>query len=716
MTLRKKQETVRPYQTMRRTTCGNCPAGCGLKVFLNNGRIVDIFGDEEHPVNKGSLCPKGMLSYFQLDHPGRLTCPQIREHRDQPFRNVTWEEALGFIAGRLGPAKGKTAIDSLYIFGSETDPFEYLAGGAWWAGLAGSNHTPERFFPTPFGTGGALARVFGLPGRGLQMNSPRDWCASRCILLYATDPAASDPITFGPILDAHDRGATLLSIEAKGSISASKADLALRVKPGTEAIALAAVLHLLLKREAWDRDFLEHYTSGFAAWRAALERVSPEEAAAECWVELAGFEKMADLLAVRRPVQVVAGDWSSRRRLTDQDLALCGALVCLTGSIGVPGGGLNLLAVSPFFWETNQPALQLETLPAGTAGHLPSLICHGNPLGRLSGGTGFNTGGTERFVVQLTSYANETSKYAQVILPMSYWLEYEGLEVAGNGRSIQWRNKVIEAPGQCRTPLDFWTDLAACAGLVEVLPWAGRDGRPDRRLAADYFLNRNPLTRMATVERLDPETNPPGGLLWPCTEEADLVFEDSRLIKGNVRGKNILFQYRHSYPTTQKRFPNAEDLVVFPPFNLDQAAGTAQESFEVAPLFLITGVLVDYVESLGFGVSDRQQAAPRAMIKIHPLLGKFLSVATGELITLANRYGRFTGPAWLSDEMDPRVVWCPEGLTDPSPGSVSGPRALFPVPEAGLPEWAFTRVTAYRSDRPGESSGVLPAFLTGLGR
>ena len=726
MTLRKKQETVRPYDSMRRTTCANCPAGCGLKVFLKDDVIVDIFGDEEHPVNKGSLCPKGMLSYFQLNHPSRLTCARIRENTDQPFRNATWEDALCFIAGRMGLSEGNNPADSLYIFGAETDPFEYLAGAEWFAGLAGSTHTPERFFPFPMGGNGSPARMFGLPGRGLQMNPPRDWCASRCILLYATDPAASDPISFGPIMDAHDRGAILLSIEAKGSVSSSKADLALRVKPGTESKVLAAVLHLVMKLEACDWEFLERYTTGFPAWRALLEHISPEEVSAECWVELAQMEKMAELLAVHRPVQVVAGDWSSRRRLTDDDLSLCGALVCLTGSVGVPGGGLNLLGVSPFLGEpgsslsTAEPprsSLRLEPLLSGASGNLRNMICHGDPLGRLSGGDGFQATLAERFIVQLSSFANKTSNFANVILPMNYWLEYEGLEAVGNGRSIQWRNKVIDGPGQCRTPLDFWTDLASTLRLVDVLPWANMDGSLDRRTAADHFMHQNPLTRMASVELLDPETNPPGGLLWPCTEEADLGFEDSRLVKGNVRGRNILFQYRHNYPTTGKRFPNANDLVVFPLLDQgDHSTHTSRESFEEAPLFMITGVLVDYVENLGFLVSDKKNEAPRGMIKIHPQLGKVLGVATGDNITLANRHGHLTGPAWLSDEVDPRVVWCAEGLTDPSPGSVGGPRALFPVPAENSPEGAFTRVTAYRDEQRGESRQALLAFLSRLHR
>ena len=98
MGLSKKQDTFREYTQIRRTTCRNCPTGCGLKVFLCHDSIVDIFGDELHPINKGALCPKALLGYSHLNHPHRIVHPLIRNNINEPFQTVTWDDALSFMA------------------------------------------------------------------------------------------------------------------------------------------------------------------------------------------------------------------------------------------------------------------------------------------------------------------------------------------------------------------------------------------------------------------------------------------------------------------------------------------------------------------------------------------------------------------------------------------------------------------------------------------
>ena len=66
--LAKKQQTIRPFDAIKYGICANCPAGCGVKAFMNGTTPVDFFGDEEHPLNKGSLCPKGFVLYVAHDH------------------------------------------------------------------------------------------------------------------------------------------------------------------------------------------------------------------------------------------------------------------------------------------------------------------------------------------------------------------------------------------------------------------------------------------------------------------------------------------------------------------------------------------------------------------------------------------------------------------------------------------------------------------------
>lgn len=710
---RKKQETLHRFDSMRRTTCVGCPSGCGIKVFLEEGRIVEIFGDEEHPTNKGSLCPKGMLTHFHLANPNRVTEPRLRESISEPFRKATWDEAIAFVSEKLAKIASTNGTDSIYIHGLETDPPDFLAGATWFAGLLGTPNIPERFFPRPFTAEGEIKKMFGIPASMLLMNAPRDWCHSRCILVYGSDPAASDPMTFGPIIDARDRGSTVLVIDSRKTVTASKASFSIRVKPGSESIALKGILHVLLEKGLIDEEFLQESTEGFDRFKSELQGFTPQAVARSCWVTSEDIEHMADLIGRVKPVQVLAGDWNSRRSLSDEDLVLCSALVLARGSVGVPGGGVNLLSASPFLRqtllkgnedspETSQEqrfSINLENLLLDQKGKIGALISRGNPYARLSGGGITKAAFSEiPLVVHLSSYPNETLNHAHVSFPMSSWLEHSGLVAANNGRAIQWHHKVVEQPGECRSPLEFWTDLARAIIPEEECPWRDEEGNADANKAGAFFLSKNPLTEAISVEELDPETQPPGGILWPCVDSADLEFEDSRFIKGNVRGRNILFQTRDSFPSGEGRFPTSSGKVIFsmsyPGQKNDQSVGTKSRY----PLMLTTGVLVDTIGDYGYFVTDRRPGADAAIIKIHPRLGKLIGVSAGEKLTVESSEGALTAPAWLSDDVDPRSIWCPEDIDPCQPFfEFESPKALFGVPSIDSGSRKFAMVTVYKT-------------------
>lgn len=720
--MRKKQETIHDYDIMRRTTCGNCPTGCGMKIFLKQGRIVDIWGDEEHPINKGSLCPKGLLAAWHLSNPKRTVYPLLRESLNQSFQRTSWDHAVSFIAEKLGKIALNYGRESIVICGDDSCPFGYMAAGTLFARHFGTENSPLRFLPHPFGDDGIIKKVFGIPGAETLMNSPRDWCNSSCILIYGSDLAASDPITFGHIIDARDRGTTLLVIDSKKTITASKATFALRIKPGTGPAVLKGILNFLLRSGLVDEEFLAESTVGYPSLASELGRFTTEKTAECAQVAESDIKKIAGLIGKVKPVQVIAGDWNSRRYLTDEELFLCSAIVSLRGSIGIPGGGLNLLDVSPFSMEERFPwgrlpmakkppsHLSLENVLLDSTKTVGTLFLFGNPCARLAEGNTIKRLLRDiPLIVNFSSYPNETFHYCHVSIPMSTWLEYSGLIVNSNGRALQWHHKVVEPPGDCRSPFDFWSDLAGACNLDECLPWKGEDGLLDVKKAADFLLRYNPLTKAATVEKLDPENNPPGGLLWPCVEKEDLEFEESRFVRGNVRGRNILFQRGRS-SSGDARFPTPSGKVILSvPVKAERgiasdircnngpsrrAVAAKEQSF---PLLLITGVLVDFVEEYGYFVSDRHLRTKNLAVKINPRLGKLVGLTNGQDLTVENDKGSLTAPVWLSDDVDYGVVWCPEGIDPHQPHfGYESPQSLFEVPEKGGVAERFTRVTIYK--------------------
>lgn len=701
MPFRKIQETVRPFEYVSRTTCGNCPAGCGLKVFFKDGKPVDFFGDEEHPVNKGSLCPKGLLTYFHVSHPDRLKKPGIREDLEKPFKTVSWKEAVEFTAEKLEKFFKENGADSVAIFGSEADPFDYTAAGDLFARRFKAPLGPSRFFPHAFGPEGAAGRMFGVSAAELLTNSPRDWCNSRCILLYCCDLAVSAPISFGPVLDARDRGTTLLSIGLKESITSSKAAMSIRVKPGSQSALLGGIINLLITKGYVDHDFIAGWTEGFDLLKAEVGKFSPETVSKICEVEAQQLEQFVDLLGRTGPVQVIAGDRSSRRFLTDADLCGCAAVACLRGSIGVPGGGVNFLGASPFFSgneggnESRGGRVSLERVLAAGRPPLTSLFWYGNPYTRLTGGREIRAALRNiPLVAHLSCYPNETYRQSHVSIPVSSLLEYEGIVHSGNGRAIQAHKKLIDPPGECHSPLEFWSDLASALGAPDCFDLEGAGDSTDRNgLFCDVLLERNPLTSALSSACLDPNRNLPGGVMWPCSNSAQLRLEATRFVQGTVRGENILFQRNRTYIASGRRFPTASGKIIFQSLPENKSESEDPDY----PLMLTAGPVVDHVEQFGGIVSDRRSGAG-SFITINPRLAEVIGAKEGESLTLENSRGRLCASTHLSDEVAAGVVWVPEGASSGEPGQCEGPMSLFSVPGQGCSPASFTMVTAYRTE------------------
>lgn len=687
---------------MLKTTCGNCPAGCGMKVFKKDNRIVDIFGDEDHPVNKGSLCPKGLLAYDHLANPYRLMRPGIRESLDEPFREVSWEEALAFTSRKLSETIEASGPDSIHVHGTESSPFDYLAGANLFCRHVQTPNDPSRYFPRAFSPAGSLKEMFGVPGSQLLMNSPRDWCNSRCILLYGSDLAASDPITMGSLIDARDRGVMLIAIDSRKTVTTSRASLSVRIKPGSGAALLKGILRILIGGGSLNSSFVREWTEGFERLKARVEPCTPEWVAERCWIQTDELHHLAKTLGERHPLQVMSGDWFTRRFLTDEELVLCGALVALNGSPGMSGGGLNLLASSPFSWTPGTDGaapvkpLHLETALLDSSAPPRALVWQGNAYAGLTGGKEVDAALRKvPFIVHFSLFPNAAVRHSHVSLPMASWLERSCLTAAGNGRSLQWQNKVLDPPGECRPALELWTELAGAVRPGFVPPCPVEENADGARSAADCFLALNPLTSRVQTGLLDPATNPPGGLLWPCIEERDLEFETTRLIKGNVRGRNILFQNGRNYPFSENRFPTPSGKIALSP---DGAVRAPEENEDPQlPLLLCTGVPVDYVEDFACFASDGEPDRPRlAAVRMHPSVARTIDVDNGDQVTVENGRGSFSAPVWLTVDVDPRTIWYPYGA-DEFQSSFRGPSLsrLFPAPEPGSASPSHTRVAVY---------------------
>ena len=291
---------------------------------------------------------------------------------------------------------------------------------------------------------------------------------------------------------------------------------------------LNGILRLLISREFVDADFTSAWTgtsnNGNGGWRLTPPKKSRSSAA----LSSAELERFVEYLG-KSPVQVIAGDWSQEVSFGCRAVRMRRNQLSERVHWHPRGRGEFPRGIALFFHapgerqERRGREHSLERLLVDRAGYISSLFWYGNPRAALTGGK-YSREALDKvpLIVHLSSYHNETCEHAHVSIPMSSWLEYDGLLATSNGRAIQCHKKVVDPPGQCRSPLEFWTDLAGAIGLSLFGEGAVANGNA----VYDSLLRQNPLTSAITFAGLDPMQKSPG-ILWPCTDPSQLsrVFE-----------------------------------------------------------------------------------------------------------------------------------------------------------------------------------------------
>ncbi|MBW2148906.1 MAG: molybdopterin-dependent oxidoreductase, partial [Deltaproteobacteria bacterium] len=533
MKIQKKQLSLREYDRVVRTTCPSCGAGCGLKVFLNRGKAVEIFGDEENQLNKGSICPRGLSALFHLYHDKRVLKPLLREKITQEFREVPWDEGLDYVAEKLKHIGRQFSPESVYLHLTPYSGFGNLILGKSFGRRFKTPNVEDNLAPESSPAGVVLKHMLGLQANGCAMSPRHEWSSSRAMLLVGIDPCVTDPVAFGPVLDARDRGTRIIVLDSRNTMTASMSTIALKSRTGTEQAVLFSLAHVIIQEKLYNEEFIRRWVEGFEDFAAVCREYPPAEAERISGVKKEDIIRAARTLVQDFPSQVMGLSRVSSRYSGAQLAYGLVSLAAITGSIGCPGGGVTLFSnyIPPGEEPGNEknPASQRPGLVGAGSGSavwraietgkpypIRGIIWDANALGFVPRGADIREALKNMdLIVHLGQYPNLTYHHSHVVFPVSSFLETEGLVFTGVGRTLQWANRVVEPRGQCRAADDFWGGILQRTGLARDLPFIDGDGRVNIRDMTRHFLSANPLTSGITPELLDPEINTPGGIQWP---------------------------------------------------------------------------------------------------------------------------------------------------------------------------------------------------------
>lgn len=638
-----------------RTTCPYCGVGCGVlaRPDANGGTIV--IGDPDHPANFGRLCSKGFALDETLGLNGRLLDPMLRRS-DNSYAKVDWDTALTTVADgfkRIVERDGPNAV-AFYLSGQLLTEDYYVANKLL-KGFLGSANVDTNSRLCMASTVAGQRRAFGedaVPG------SYEDLDQADLLILVGSNAAWCHPVLFQRMLrNRRERGARLVVIDPRRTMTAEDADLFLSIAPGSDTALFSGLLAHLADSGSLDPSYIDAHTSGFDATLARAREIAPDTTATAAATGL-DEGKVASFFHLFRSKAKVVTCFSQGVNQSAQGTDKVNAIInchLATGRIGRPGmgpfsltgqpnamggrevGGLanQLAAHMGFttddidrvrrFWQAPRMAEHeglkaVQMFEAIERGEIKALwVMATNPAMSLPRASAMREAlkKLELFVVSDNVLRNDTIDAApHLLLPAAAWGEKDGT-VTNSERRISRQRAFLPRPGEARP--DWWIVAQAAQRMGFSAAFAYRNAADVFREHAALSAFENDGTRafdlggLAKISDEQYDTLEP--LQWPVRETAD----PSRLFaSGNF-----------STPDRKARFIAPEMPALREP--VDAAF----------PFRLNTGRLRDQWHSMTrTGLSARLGAhRPEPFVEIHPLDAKASGLTHGGFARVSSRHG-----------------------------------------------------------------------------
>jgi anaerobic selenocysteine-containing dehydrogenase len=460
----------------------DCPDSCTLHVTIEKGRIVKIDGGHANPTTRGYICGKVRRFDERVYGEDRLLYPALRKgpKGQGVFSRVSWDEALDHIAERMIQIRDRWGAEAIL-------PFCY--GGS--NGLL-TQDTNDAVLFRAFGTS-RLARTVcaaptGAANQGLYGKMPgvtyQDYVHARLIILWGVNPSASGIHLVPFVKEARRNGATLVVIDPRATSLARQADLHLAPKPGTDVVLALALHNYLFEHGHADANFLAAHASGVDELRARAAKWPIATAARVADVDPASLERLAHLYAATTPAVVRCGWGLERNRNGGSAAAAVLALPAVAGKFGVRGGGFSMsnsaaLGIKATSWMNDTPEPDTRVVNMNHLGRAlleydnPPIhmlfVYNCNPLATMPDQSRVLRGlqREDLFTVVFEQVFTDTTRYADVVLPATTFLENYDIAKAYGPISLQLVRPVIEPSGEARPNPDVFSDLAGRLGLAE---------------------------------------------------------------------------------------------------------------------------------------------------------------------------------------------------------------------------------------------------------
>ena len=416
------------------TVCNQCSAGCGISVRIREGKAKKIEGNPVHPISQGRTCARGQAGLNALYNPDRIRTPlqNVGQRESGKFVEISWDEALTTVGSRIGRLKiegnaSRVRLLSGQVRGHLDELF------AQFMELLGSEHYQQYDFTNPGAIRAANKISFGTDQLPYYDIKHADF-----LLSFGADYLGTwlspvhHSLAYGHLRQGRDgrRGRTV-QVEPRMSLTGASADEWIAARPGTEGLLALGIAHAIVSEGRYqgsDRD----------EWSTALQPYSLSRVSAETDVSEDNILRLADEFGASQASLAIAGGAAAAGTGAVATVVAVNALNHLAGNVGKTGGVIfnseSAFSTTTMSRSTNLQDM-LDLVAAMQSGDVDVLLVHdANPVFALPQDIGFREAMQNvPVIVALSSFLDETTDMADIILPTSTYLESWGDDVPDPG-------------------------------------------------------------------------------------------------------------------------------------------------------------------------------------------------------------------------------------------------------------------------------------------
>ena len=683
------------------TTCAYCGVGCSFKAEMRGDQVVRMVPWKDGKANHGHSCVKGRFAWGYANHQDRILKPMIRAKITDPWREVSWDEAIGRVASefkRIQASYGKGAI-GVITSSRCTDEETYLVQKLARAGFGNNNtDTCARVCHSPTGYG--LKTTFGTSAGTQDFDSVDD---ADVIMVIGANPTDGHPVFASRMKKRLREGAKLIVIDPRRidmvRMPHVEASFHLPLRPGTNVAVLNALGHVIVTEGLVNTAFVKARCEddAFADWAAFVSepRNSPEMVEIVSGVSASAIRGAARLYAGARNGAIYYGLGVTEHSQGSTTVMAIANLAMATGNLGRRGVGVNPLrgqnnvqgacdmgsfphelpgyrhvseagvrAIYEAEWGVSidpEPGLRIPNmLDAAVEGTFRGIYIQGEDIAQSDPDTKHVTAGLTAMecVVVHDLFLNETANYAHVFLPGATFLEKDGTFINAE-RRINRVRKVIEP----RAGMGDWEVTQA---IANAMGYKMDYAHPSEIM--DEIARTTPTFAGVTYAKLDQ-----GSVQWPCNDSAPLGTPIMHL-EGFARGKGLMVVTEYV----------ATDEKVGPRFPLLLTTGRILSQYNVGAQTRRTANVVWHTE-------DR--------LEIHPQDAEDRGIRDGDWVRLASRTGETSLRATVTERVAPGVIY----TTFHHPGTQANVVTTeFSDWATNCPEYKVTAVQITPSNGPSE--------------